>query len=92
MLLSMVGGKIGDLAERHAFSLVLRCGHAPNCTRTWKEITVGTEKDNIQEEDKRATTNVQHRFVPFFLLSFLLFCSPGAKTLCLKGKVLGEKF
>ena len=26
-------------------------------------------------EDKRATTNVQHRFVPFFLLSFLLFCS-----------------
>ena len=29
----------------------------------------------FQEEDKRATTNVQHRFVPFFLLSFLLFCS-----------------
>ena len=34
------------------------------------------------EEDKRATTNVQHRFVQFFLLSFLLFCSPWAKTLC----------
>ena len=29
-----------------------------------------------QEEDKRATTNVQNRFVQFFLLSFLLFCSP----------------
>ena len=29
----------------------------------------------IQEEDKRATTNVQHRFVLFFLLSFLFFCS-----------------
>ena len=27
------------------------------------------------EEDKRATTNVQNRFVQFFLLSFLLFCS-----------------
>ena len=29
----------------------------------------------IVEEDKHATTNVQHRFVLFFLLSFLLFCS-----------------
>ena len=27
------------------------------------------------EEDKRATTNVQHRLVQFFLLFFLLFCS-----------------
>ena len=27
------------------------------------------------EEDKRATTNVQHRFVLFFLLSSLLVCS-----------------
>ena len=32
-------------------------------------------EDN-QEEDKRATTNVQHRFVLLFLLSFNLFCSP----------------
>ena len=29
-----------------------------------------------KQEDKRATTNVQNRFVPFFLLSLLLFCSP----------------
>ena len=29
-----------------------------------------------QEDDRRATTNVQHRFVLFFLLSFLLVCSP----------------
>ena len=29
---------------------------------------------HILEEDKRATTNVQHRFVPFFLLFSLLFC------------------
>ena len=28
------------------------------------------------EEDKRATTNVQHRFVLFFSLSFLRFRSP----------------
>ena len=27
------------------------------------------------EEDKRATTNVQHRFLPFFSFSFLVFCS-----------------
>ena len=42
------------------------------------------------EEDKRATTNVQHRFVLFFLLSFLLIElkpfifegeSPGGKIL-----------
>ena len=29
----------------------------------------------LWEEDKRATTNVQNRFVQLFLLSFLLFCS-----------------
>ena len=43
------------------------------------------------EEDKRATTNVQHRFVQFFLLYFLLFCSPGAKTPCFEGKSPGGK-
>ena len=44
-----------------------------------------------QEEDKRATTNVQHRFVQFFLLSFLLFCSPWAKTLSFEGESPGGK-
>ena len=43
------------------------------------------------EEDKRATTNVQHRFVQFFLLSFLLFCSPWAKALCFEGESPGGK-
>ena len=41
------------------------------------------------EEDKRATTNVQNRFALFFLLSFLLFCSPWAKTLCFEGESPG---
>ena len=44
------------------------------------------------EEDKRATTNVQHRFVLFFLLSFFTLLSHQAKTFVLKGKVLGDKF
>ena len=43
------------------------------------------------EEDKRATTNVQNRFVQFFLLSFLLFCYPWAKTLCFEGESPGGK-
>ena len=43
------------------------------------------------EEDKRATTNVQNRFVQFFLLSFLLFCSPCAETLCFEGESPGGK-
>ena len=43
------------------------------------------------EEDKRATTNVQNRFVQIFLLSFLLFCSHRAKTLCFEGESPGEK-
>ena len=43
------------------------------------------------EEDKRATTNVQNRFVQFFLLSFLLFCSHWAKTLCFEGESPGGK-
>ena len=38
-----------------------------------------------------AQTNVQHRFVLFFLLSFLLFCSPGAKALCFEGESPGGK-
>ena len=42
-------------------------------------------------EDKRATTNVQNRFVPFFLLSFLLFCSPWAQTLCFQVESPGGK-
>ena len=40
---------------------------------------------------QRATTKVQHRFVPFFLLYFLLFCSPWAKTLCFEGESPGGK-
>ena len=44
-----------------------------------------------EEEDKRATTNVQLRFVLFFLLSFLLFCSPCPKTLRFTGESSGEK-
>ena len=40
------------------------------------------------EEDKHATTNVQHRFVLFFLFSFLVL---ELKPFVLKGKVLGEK-
>ena len=47
----------------------------------------------FSEEDKRATTNVQHRFVQFFFLSFLLFCSPWGKTLCfLSGKSWGTNY
>ena len=42
-------------------------------------------------EDKRATTNVQHRFVLFFLLSCLLFCSHWAKILCFEGESPGGK-
>ena len=43
------------------------------------------------EEDKRATTNVQNRFVQIFLLSFLLFCSPWAETLLFwRGKSWGK--
>ena len=30
--------------------------------------------------------NVQNRFVHFFLLSFLIFCSPRAKALCFEGE------
>ena len=41
------------------------------------------------EGDKRATTNVQHRFVLFFLLYFLLFCSHWAKALCFEGESPG---
>ena len=58
------------------FSVRLICGlHFPFCP----------------EEDKRATTNVQNRFVQFFLLSFLLFCSRWAKTLCFEGESPGGK-
>ena len=38
-----------------------------------------------------ATTNVQHRFVQFFLLSFLFFCSHWARTLCFEGESPGGK-
>ena len=41
---------------------------------------------------QRATTNVQHRFVQFFLLSFLLFFLFELKPLVFKWTVLGEKF
>ena len=43
------------------------------------------------EEDKRATTNVQNRFAQFFLLFFLIFCSPRAETLCFEGESPGGK-
>ena len=43
----------------------------------------------LHEEDKRATTNVQNRFAPFFLLSFFLFYSPWAKALCFEGESPG---
>ena len=49
-------------------------------------------QEYVLEEDKRATTNVQNRFALFFLLSFLLFCSPWAKTLCFEGLVLGANY
>ena len=42
-------------------------------------------------KNKRATTNVQNRFVQFFLLSFLLFYYPWAKTPCFEGKSPGGK-
>ena len=46
----------------------------PGCAdlNLWLQGPMGGQ---IQEEDKRATTNVQHRFVQFLLLPFLLFCS-----------------
>ena len=44
------------------------------------------------EEDKCATTNVQNRFVKFFLLPFLLFVLLELKPFVLKGKVLEGKF
>ena len=40
----------------------------------WR-ATQGLPRLDNGQEDKRATTNVQNRFVQFFLLSFLLFCS-----------------
>ena len=40
------------------------------------DIQLSLPDDDSLEEDKRATTNVQNRFALFFLLSFLLFCSP----------------
>ena len=43
----------------------------------------------VSEEDKRATTNVQHRFVLFFFFSFLLL---ELKPFVLKGKALGDTF
>ena len=49
------------------------------------------KEQRVLEEDKRATTNVQHRFVLLFLLSFLLFCSHWAKTLCFEGESPGGK-
>ena len=45
----------------------------------------------ISEEDKRATTNVQNRFVQFFFYLFFSFVLLELKPLVLKGKVLGEK-
>ena len=50
------------------------------------------EKSHVQEEDKRATTNVQNRFVQIFLLSFFSFVLIELKPFVLKGKVLGENF
>ena len=40
---------------------------------------------------RRRRINVQYRFVPFFLFSFLLFCSLWAKTLCFEGESPGGK-
>ena len=57
---------------------------APNGAETCRAKT--------QEEDKRATTNMQHRFLLFFLLSFLLFVLLELNPFVLKRKVLGEKF
>ena len=45
------------------------------------------------EEDKRATTNVQNRFVQIFLLSFLLFCfSLSQNPLFWRGKSRGKNY
>ena len=53
---------------------------------------IPTSGSLMRRKHKRATTNVQNRFVQFFLLSFLIFCSPWAKTLCFEGgKSRGEK-
>ena len=40
---------------------------------------------------KRATTNVQHRFVQFFYYLFFSFVLIELKPFVLKGKALGEK-
>ena len=45
-----------------------------------------------QEEDKRATTNVQNRFVQFFYYLFFSFVLIELKPFVLKGKVPGGKF
>ena len=47
----------------------------------------------VKEEDKRATTNVQHRFVQLFLFYlFLSFVLLELKPFVFKLKVLGAKF
>ena len=45
----------------------------------------------VSEEDKRATTNVQNRFVQFFYYLFFSFVILELKPFVLKGKVPGEK-
>ena len=46
--------------------------------------------DLKKKEDKRATTNVQHRFVLFFYYLFFSFVPIELKPFVLKGKVLGN--
>ena len=48
---------------------------------------------NFRRRTKRATTNVQHRFVQlFYIFFFFSFVLIELKPFVLKGNVLGEKF
>ena len=55
------------------------------------EVVVYKLSEPKWEEDKRATTNVQNRFVHFFYYLFFSFVLIELKPFVLKGKVLGEK-
>ena len=67
-------GRSGDPDQKQGFEGVLFGGTIVE-TLKCPCSEQGEFKQNW-EEDKRATTNVQNQCVQFFLLFFLLFCSP----------------
>ena len=71
---------------------IARCSQRPRPQLGKKKtMTMTMIPSKKKDDDKRATTNVQHWFVQIFLLSFLLFCSHWAKTLRFEGESPGGK-